>query len=116
MHPHQVTGTIPPPAPLMSDDGKTSLARSVGTESHIAATHPSAEPTLQLVSLEGKAERLVWTFRPQSSGEFIVANVPHGRYRVQVSKPNVKTGARSLAFDVGDGESETTVRWSSLRD
>jgi hypothetical protein len=44
---------------------------------------------------------------------FAVANLTHGHYRVQFSQRAGGTVIRSLPFEVGDGQSETTVRWSS---
>jgi hypothetical protein len=86
LHPHRVTGDL-----------------------------PGADPksTLQLVRLEGKAESIVWSFQADPSGRFTVANVPHGRYRVQMSQDGGGKAMRSLPFEVGDGQSETMVRWAS---
>jgi hypothetical protein len=87
LHPHSVAGKAP--------DGHSTKA------------------ALQLVLTDRDAERVLWSFHVGEVGRFSVANVPHGRYRVQVpSGEGGKIAARSLPFDVRDGESETTVRWS----
>ena len=73
----------------------------------------SAESTLQLVRIDRKADAILWSFRAGPSGRFVVENVPHGRYRVQVSQGTGRASHRSLAFDVGDGRNGTTVEWPS---
>jgi hypothetical protein len=85
------------------------VSRDRGSPSH----DPDASAPLQLVRIEGKTERILWTFRAEPSGKFIVANVPHGRYCVQLSHKDGGTVIQSLPFDVGDGRTETVVRWPS---
>jgi hypothetical protein len=98
LHPHRLTGDL---------DG---LARSREGE---ALSEPGENALLQLVRIEGKAEQILWSFRAEPSGKFTVANVPHGRYCVRFSQEEGGTDIRSLTFEVGDGQSETYVRWSS---
>jgi hypothetical protein len=98
LHPHRLTGDL---------DG---LARSREGE---ALSEPGGNALLQLVRIEGKAEQILWSFRAEPSGKFTVANVPHGRYCVQFSQEKGGTDIRSLTFEVGDGQSETYVQWSS---
>ncbi|MHB1559386.1 MAG: carboxypeptidase-like regulatory domain-containing protein, partial [Isosphaeraceae bacterium] len=97
LHPHRVTGTI---------DGLVIRADDAPPEA-------PANTLLQLVRLEGQSERIAWTFRTVPSGRFIVSNVAHGRYRVQVTLGDGKPVVQTLPFDVGDGRSETIVRWPS---
>jgi hypothetical protein len=40
--------------------------------------------------------------------------VPHGHYRVQITQGDGEPAIRSVPIDVGDGRTETAVRWSSL--
>ncbi len=98
LHPHRVTGDL------------DELARIREGE---ASSEPSKNTLLQLVRIEGKAESIVWSYRAEPSGKFTVANVPHGRFHVQFSQKEGGTVIRSLPFEVGDGQSETTVKWSS---
>lgn len=72
-----------------------------------------ANSLLQLVRIEDRSETIVWTFRPEPSGQFTVSNMPHGNYRVQVRQVDGEQTVRSLPFDIGDGRTETIVRWSS---
>jgi hypothetical protein len=74
---------------------------------------PVANATAQLMLAQGKDERAVWSFMFDDGGRFRIANVPHGRYRVQISSPIEGDVGRSLVFDVADGSSDTTVRWMS---
>ncbi len=90
LHPHRVTGDLPAAV--------------------LAARRPGERGTLQFVRLEGKAEQLMWTFRAEPSGKFTVANVPHGRYCVQVRSSGGDEVARSLPFEVAEGQEEV-VRW-----
>ncbi len=114
LHPHRVTGAIPQ-SPAGPEERDTTLVRRAGdgfaTRQSSSAAFPDA--TVQLARLEGQTERVVWTFRADHSGWFTVSNVHHGRYRVRVSRDDGKNIVRSLPFDVGDGQSESTVRWSS---
>jgi hypothetical protein len=86
LHPHRVTGNLP-------DDVST-------------------KTVLQFVVIDRDGERVLRSFRASEDGRFTVANVPHGRYRVQVAPGEGGKIARSLPFGVGDGQSETTIRWS----
>ena len=83
LHPHRVTGG------LAAADTKS---------------------VLQLVSIEREGERVVWMFNADRAGRFKVANVPHGRYRVQTPGGRGKS-ARSLPFEVAEGHSEAVVQW-----
>ena len=67
--------------------------------------------SFDLVRIDGKTERILSTFRAKASGKFAVTNVPHGRYRVQVSPAVGGMEVRSLPFDIGEGGSEAVVRW-----
>jgi hypothetical protein len=67
--------------------------------------------TLQLVRVERNVDAILWSFRADSSGRFVVENVPHGRYRVQIAEGTGSMRRRSEAFDVGDGRNEVTVEW-----
>jgi hypothetical protein len=112
LHPHRVTGTVPVLAPA----GVGALPARRASEGPSAThTDPSGTDgrTLQLVRAEVKSEPIIWIFRADPSGRFTVSNVPHGRYRVQILQGDGKPVVRSLPFDVGDGQSETAVRWSS---
>ena len=71
----------------------------------------SPELALQLVRIDEREERVIWSFRADRSGRFTVANVPHGRYRVQPSPGDRGKAARSLPLEVTDGRSEVVVRW-----
>jgi hypothetical protein len=114
LHPHRVAGAVSqsPAGPGKGDTRRTRPARE-GRTTRQSGSAGISGVTLQLVWLEGQTERVVWTFGAEYSGEFTISNVPHGRYRVQVSQDDVKDVVRSLPFDVGEGQSETTVRWSS---
>jgi hypothetical protein len=107
LHPHRVTGDLPGAATL-------TLRPGVRTAPDQSSSSDSADPALQLVRLVDKTERVLSTFRAETSGKFVVSNVPHGRYRVQVSQQDGGAVIRSLPFDVGDGRSETVVRWPPL--
>jgi hypothetical protein len=72
----------------------------------------SANDLFQLVLIDRNGERLLWTFHAGETARFSLTNVPHGRYRVQVSSGEGGQIARSLPFEVGDGQSQTTIRWS----
>ncbi len=84
LHPHRVTGLV-------------------------AAA--SNESVLQLVRIDESEERVIWSFRAETSGRFSVANVPHGRYRVRTSPGGQGKDARSLPLEVTDGRSEVVVQW-----
>jgi hypothetical protein len=89
LHPHKVVGSLPDGLPT--------------------------ETLLQLVRIDGNAERSPWSFRAGVDGRFTIANVPDGLYRVQ-APPRQGGGqgvARSAPFAVGDGRPETTLRWSA---
>jgi len=86
LHPHQLTGVV-------------------------ADSDP--KPSLQLVRINPDGERAIWSFHTDSSGRFTIANVPHGRYRVQRSPDGGGEPNRSLPFEVGDWQSAITVRWTS---
>ena len=68
---------------------------------------------LQLVRVDAKPEAVLWSFRADSSGQFAIENVPHGRYRVRVIQGNGVASHRSLAFEIGDGRNGITVEWPS---
>jgi Carboxypeptidase regulatory-like domain len=87
LHPHRVSGSL-------------ALASPSGT-------------SLQLIRVDGKAEAPVWGFRADSAGRFTVENVPHGRYRVRVGQVGGQASNSSIAFDVGDGRTESNVEWPS---
>jgi hypothetical protein len=87
LHPHRVTGNSPDRVPTKS--------------------------LLQLVLIDRNGERVLWSFHGGEGGRFTVANVPHGRYHVKVTSGEGGELVRSLPIQVGDGQSETTVRWSS---
>lgn len=106
LHPHRVTGSL-------ADAIKSTRRNGEGTTPDQSVPAGITDSAFQLIRLEGKTESVIWTFRAEPSGEFSVANVPHGRFCVQVSHNNGGTVIRSLPFDVGDGQSETTVRWPS---
>ncbi len=115
LHPHRVVGDLAG-APW-TDSGQissvpTGRAREA-TAPKLASSPIISASNLLLVRIEGKAERVVWTFRAEPSGKFLVANVPHGRYCVQVLRGDAGKTARSLWFDVGDSRIETAVQWSS---
>lgn len=67
----------------------------------------------RIVAIEPKAERVLWTTRPDAAGRFVVANIPHGRYRVDAVSSDQKILARSEVLEIGDGRSEAGVRWLS---
>jgi hypothetical protein len=128
LHPHRVTGTIDGVTPTadgaalssrrptgeMAPEGRVRGSGSaVGEESAAEGRVSGYSTTVQLVRLDGPSERIVWTFRAEPLGRFTVSNVPHGHYRVQVARGTSEPFAPSLPFDVGDGRSETAVRWSS---
>jgi hypothetical protein len=69
---------------------------------------------LQLVRPDAKGDAIIWSFRAESSGRFVVENVPHGRYRVGVSALNGGRSVHSRPLDVGDGASDAIVGWPSL--
>ncbi len=71
----------------------------------------SAESVLDLVRIDERKERVIWSFRADPPGRFTVANVPHGRYRVQTSPADLGKAARSLPLEVTDGRSEVVVQW-----
>ena len=83
---------------------------------HRVVGRPPATPptgaTVQLVLVQGNGERTVSSLTPGDGGRFAFANVPHGRYRVQVPSATAGSIARSLPFSVGDGQSDINVRWS----
>jgi len=135
LHPHRVTGDMTDAASATPVRRGFPGARTVAAVTVASVRRGSLDPAgtadrrppaqastaglvmlespLQLVRIEGKAERVVWTFRAEPSGKFLVANVPHGRYCVQVLGTEGGKAVRCLPFDVGDGGIETTVRWSS---
>ncbi len=78
-----------------------------------ARSQPPQGGQLQFVRIEGETERVVWTFRAGPSGGFEVADVPHGRYQVQLPKADGGKAVRSLPFNVGDGQPQAIVRWPS---
>ncbi len=84
VHPHRVTGLV-------------------------EAAYPESD--LQLVRIDEGKERVLWSFRADPSGRFTVANVPHGRYRVQTSPGDRGKAARSLPLEVTDGRPEVVVQW-----
>jgi hypothetical protein len=98
LHPHRVVGDLNEAVRIREGEGPS---------------EPGRNALLQLVRMEGKADQIVWSFSSEPSGKFTVANVPHGRYRIQFSEKEGGTDIRSLPLEVGDGQSETTVRWSS---
>ena len=112
LHPHRVTGTVPP-FPLAGAGTMPIRRATEGLRNEHTGSAGSGGLTLQLVRVEGQSEPIMWTFRAEPSGRLTVSNVPHGRYRVQVMQGDGKPAVRSLPFDVGDGRSETTVEWSS---
>ncbi len=83
LHPHRITG---------------SLAEGI-----------SPECELQLMRMEPERDVIMWSLRADSSGQFAIENVPHGRYRVQAVAKNT---VRSLPLDVVDGRSDVSVRWT----
>ncbi len=85
LHPHRVTGGL---------------------------THAGSEQSLQLVRLGAKEEPVLWTSQADGTGQFVVANVPHGRYRLRVLSQNRADTAASVPFDVEEGKEEAAVRWS----
>ncbi|MFI5454083.1 MAG: hypothetical protein ACHRXM_01390 [Isosphaerales bacterium] len=87
LHPHRVTGS------LIGADPKS---------------------ILQLVLLESRDQRVLWSFSADDEGLFAVANVPHGRYRVQATSKSRGESARSLPFEIGDGKEVLVVRWPEL--
>jgi Carboxypeptidase regulatory-like domain len=102
LHPHRVTGTVPELARI----ARGATPRDGGGLSGVVDTG-----VFQLVSIRGKSERIVWTFRAGRSGMFTVSNVPHGCYRVQVRHPGGGDPVPSQPFEVGDGQPEIGVRW-----
>jgi hypothetical protein len=102
LHPHRVIGTLDN-LPRMSDGGAT-RERKDWSESR-------GNVPLQLLRIEGKSETIVWSFSAESSGKFAIANVPHGLYRVRLSRAEGQAVIHSLPFGVGDGQSETAVQW-----
>jgi hypothetical protein len=78
-----------------------------------APPEPTRDAALQLVRVEGKDERVVWTFHADVLGKFAVTNVGHGRYDIRLRGSAGEKRARSVQFDIGEGASDATVRWSS---
>jgi hypothetical protein len=87
LHPHSISGNAPPVS--------------------------SPKALFELVRFGSAPDTIVWTFRAEGPGTFTVSNVPHGRYRVHLPQATGGVEARSLPFDIGDGQSEAVVRWSS---
>ena len=96
LHPHRIKGTLQRLSPTREED----------------MSEPPGSHSLLLVRAEGGAEQVVWTIQSEPSGRFTVSNVPHGQYRVQVTRRGARAPAHSLPFEVGDGHDETVVRWS----
>jgi len=87
LHPHRITGSL-----IRAD--------------------PSS--TLQLVRVDAKEERIVWSFQADSSGQFTIANVPHGRYRVRMLSQDQSKTTPSLPFEVVEGKDEEVVHWPEV--
>jgi hypothetical protein len=71
---------------------------------------------LQLLGIDpGGGKRFLWSFAASENGRFSLANVPHGRYCLQVSPPRGSGAAalQSAQFEVSEGESEVMVKWPS---
>ena len=71
----------------------------------------SPKPYLQLFKISSKGDQLVTTFGADASGLFSIANVPHGRYRVQQMSGEGVAKARSLPIEIAEGRSEERVVW-----
>ena len=105
-----------------TEEVRVFLARPVQREVwHDLALHPhrvtgslvGSDPTstLQIVCVDAKEERVLSSFQADASGQFAVANVPHGRYRVQQSSQGTSETTRSLPVEVVEGVEEFVVRW-----
>ena len=66
---------------------------------------------LQLVRVDSGGDRNILEFRADAKGRFSIANVPHGRYRVQSTPGEGVAGIRSLPLEVVEGRPEEDVRW-----
>ena len=66
---------------------------------------------MQLIRIGAKEEQVLWTFHAEPTGKFVIANVPHGRYRVQQSSQGTSETTRSLPVEVVEGVEEFVVRW-----
>ena len=115
LSPHCVTGAVPRSMALSEAKSAEPMRRARGGLSAERSSQADVSAVdVQLVRLEGQTELIVWTVRAEAAEKFSVSNVMHGRYQARVRQDNGKGGARSLPFDVGDGQTETTVRWPTL--
>lgn len=102
LHPHRLAGTIRtlPTSPAPGPPNVTGIPS------------PDANAVLQLIRVESGSEQVVWTFRTEPAGQFVVSNVPHGRYRVQGVPADDRPIAHSFPIDIADGRHEYPVQWS----
>jgi hypothetical protein len=115
LHPHRVTGSVADlwRTRLGAATREREAVSAAGSETKIAPSVPHANILLHLVRIDVKSEPIVWSFRAEPTGKFTVTNLPHGHYSVRVTQGDGKKVADSLVFDIGDGQTETTVRWPS---
>ncbi len=66
---------------------------------------------LQLVRTNSGGDRNILEFQADATGRFSIANVPHGRYRVQSTSGEGVAAIRSLPLEVVEGRPEENVRW-----
>ncbi len=113
LSPHRVIGAVPQSAAFSEGTSTEPTQRVRGGPARGRSTDADIlAADVQLVRLDGQGESIVWTVRAADAGRFSISNVFHGRYQVRVWHDGGKTVTRSLPFEVGDGQTETTVRWA----
>ncbi len=66
---------------------------------------------MRLVRTDHGGDRVVLSFEAYASGRYSIANVTHGRYRVETSLAGGFENTRSLPVEVVEGRPEENVRW-----